>query len=1012
MQKFFTMIMLIGMTGFSIGLSAQDKVISGKVVDASDGSGLPGANVVVKGTTVGSVSDIDGNYRLTAPAGSTTLVVTYTGYTSQEVEIGSRAVIDFSLVEDLEQLDEVVITAFGLSQEKKALANAVQSVGGEELANARESNLVNAINAKVAGVQVISQGGQAGAGSSIVIRGNTSVSRSNQPLFIVDGIPINNTFRSSTGAGTGVDAANRAIDLNAADIESMTVLKGPSATALYGIQGANGVIVITTKKGSNSAKGMTVNFSSSYAVNEILNYFPQQDMYSQGFGGVHSGGTTFSHFGAPVSTLRFDGSTNNPKNPNGFIVDMNDPSAIASARVPAYDNQEDFYQKGFTFDNHLSVASNSEKGGYYFSIGHLQQEGIIPNNEFERLTAKFTAEANLTDALKIQGSVTYTNSSSVKFGRGDNFSDVIQGTLRTPITFRNADGYVLPNGEQRNWRYVAGSPFGFGPDNPYWTVNENPYEDEVNRLLGYLQTEYKVLPWLSVMYRLGTDISTDKRNQIWATGSKGGDSRSSSGVTGRLIEDTYVDQIINSDLFITATKQFGKDWDLSAMVGHNFFSLSNSRQYFSGRNFGIPGLYTITNTTEDLVNIDNLFEKKTTAVFSRFNVGWRGTLFAEFNMRNEWSSTLPASENSFLYGSANFAFAFTELVDIDDDILTFGKLKASFARVGNDAPIYALDTYLENASISTNLGGGVVFPINGVGGVQRENTAGNANLKPEQTDAIEFGADLRFLRDKIGLDFTWYRTTSIDQIISVAVPGSTGITNQQINSGEVENKGVEIVLTATPIKTPSLTWDILVNFTRNRNEVKELPVESIISPLYSSRLNAIQRPGLPFNSFYGNAFTRHENGEILIGADGFPTLDPEQRVIGDPNPDYLMGIRNSVSYKGLNLSFLWDIRNGGDVANVTGHWMNAQGVAEHSEARGHVVVFDGVTADGQRNTQEVIVDERFYTSSPGNRNVAERWIEDGSWIRLRDVSLSYSLPSNLTQKLSLKRLNLSVYGRN
>ena len=993
-------------------LTAQ-KTVSGGVTDAESGDPLPGVNVVIEGTTTGTITDVDGNYSIEVENERAMLVFSFIGFDTQTQAVNGRSVIDVILAEGTQSLGEVVITAFGIAQDEKALGNAVQSVEGSELVRAREPNIVQALSGKVAGVQVTAQGGSAGAGSSILIRGNSSVSRNNQPLFVIDGIPVNNSFRSSTGTSTGVDPANRAIDINSADIESMTVLKGPAATALYGIQGANGVVVITTKSGGRSAtKTVKIDFSSGYSANTILNYFPQQNIYAQGNANLYSGGGTFSHFGPPVSTLRFNGAANNPKNANGFIVDMNDPSAVAGAAVPAYDNQKDFYETGSAFENHVSVTSSSPNGSFYFSVGHLNQKGIIPNNEFNRLTTKFTAETNVTEDLRVKASVAYSNSTSTKFGRGDNFSDVIQGTLRTPITFQNAAGYVLPNGEQRNWRYVRGDPFSFGPDNPFWTVNENPYTDEVNRLIGLVQLNYEINDWLSIMYRVGTDIAADKRNQIWATGSKGGDSRATSGVTGRLLEDTYIDQVFNSDLFITAERRFGQDFDFTAMIGQNYFSQRNSRQYFTGRNFGNPGLYTISNTTEDLLGIDDEREKKTAAVLSRFNLGWRGTLFAEVNIRNEWSSTLPANNNSFLYGSAGLSFVFTEILAPNSDILSFGKVRASVARVGNDAPIYSLQTFYENASVSTRFGRGVVFPVNSVGGVQLENTAGNPELKPEQTNAIELGAELSFLKGRVSLDFTWYKQNSIDQIISVELPGSTGFVSRLINSGDVENKGVEIQLTGTPVRTSGLQWDIMVNFTRNRNTVRELPVERIVSALYSDRLNAVLEKGRAYNVFYGNAFERHENGRVLIGSDGFPSLDPEQQFIGDPNPDWLMGIRNTVSYKGIDLSFLWDIRAGGDVANVTAHWMNAQGVAKHSEARDHAVVFNGVTADGSPNTRQVVLNQGFYSSSAGNRNIAERWIEDGSWIRLRDVSLSWSLPSSLTGKIGLDQLRLGVFGRN
>ncbi len=1010
MRKVFTLFALITAV-LATGSFAQERTVKG-VVKSESGEPLPGVNVVIDGTTTGTITDLDGNYSISAND-NTTLVFSFIGFEEKKVQIGSRTVVDVTLAEDVQSLDAVVVTALGISQTKKSLANAVQEVGGKELQQSKEPNVIQALSGKVAGVQVTSQGGSAGAGSSILIRGNASLTRGNQPLFVVDGVPINNSFTSTTGTGAGVDVANRAIDINSADVESMTVLKGPAATALYGVQGANGVIVITTKKGFRTdTKQTQINFSSSYSQNKILNYFDQQNIYGQGDKGVYSDESSNNHFGAPVSTLRYDGSENNPKDTRGFIVDMNDPSAKADLRVVPFDNQKEFFQTGNTFENNLSVTNSNKNGSYYFSVGHLNQEGIVPNNVFERFTAKFTGDASVTEKLNITASVTYSNSQSVKFGKGDNFSDVVQGTIRVPITFQNSAGHEFANGEQRNWLYVEGKPFEKGPDNPYWTVNKNPYNDEVNRMIAYFQTKYEFTPWLSLMHRLGTDVFSDKRNQVWATGSKGEDSRfPGSTVTGRLLEDTYIDKTVNSDLFLTATKRIGNDFDLSLMVGQNYYSSSGSRQYITGYNFGIPGLYNIGNTTEGLQSIESTSAKKTAAVFSRFSAGWRGIIYAEFNARNEWTSTLAANNKSFAYGSANASFIFTEILDISKDILSFGKIRASVARAGTDAPRYILQTYYVNGGASTDFGAGVTFPIRTVGGVQLENVVGNSSLRPEQTDAIELGTELMFVNNRFSIDFTYYKSVSTDQIVRVQVPGSSGVTAKYINSGKVENKGIEIVLGATPVRTNSFQWDITANFTRNRNLVVSLPVNNFTGLIYGS-LFVRQQPGMPFNSYYGTRFTRHENGEILIDASGFPSQDGEQGFIGNPNPDYLLGIRNSFDFKGLTLSFFWDIRKGGDVANVTTNWLRNVGVGSQTEDRGHVVVFNGVTADGSPNTKQVVLDQAYYNSSAGSRSIAERYIEDGSWVRLRDVTLGYSLPKNIVEKAKMANLNISVYGRN
>lgn len=1002
---------------------AQERTVTGKISSSDDGLGLPGVNVVVRGTSTGTMTDANGNFSIVVTGESSVLVFSYVGYVTQEITVGSNSVINVSLVVDTKTLSEVVVTAFGLKQEKKALGFAVQEVNGAELVQSREANIVDALNAKVAGVQVVRQGGSAGAGSSILIRGTSSVSGNNQPLFVVDGIPINNTFRSSIGTASGVDYSNRAIDINPNDIESISVLKGPAATALYGIQGGNGVIVITTKKGARSTKGFTVDFSSNFSTERIMNYFPAQLTYSQGDNGIFNGGTTFNHYGAPISTLRYDPTTPNVKDPNGTIVDMNHPNA--GPRVPVYNNQELFFRNGYTHDNYIAVSANRDNSNFYLSIGNMFQQGIVPENTFNRTSVKLSAETKLTDKFKVSGTLNYANSKSTKFGRGDNFSDAIQGLYRTPPSFNNTV-FAYPSGVQRNFRGAVDGSIPNSPDNPFWTVNNNPYTDNVNRFISVLQADYKPLEWLSFLYRVGYDFSSDDRTQIWAPFSAGGAAISASGVQGgRITEDNYVDRIINSDFIVTATKRFNDDFEGSFMVGHNLFSLNTDNQYLSGHNFAIPGLFNISNTQENPVFLKNRFEKQTQAVYTRLNLSYLNSIFLELTGRNEWSSTLPSSTRSFPYGSASLGVVFSEFLNLNQDIFSFGKLKASVAIVGNDAPFYRTETFYNVGTTGTRYAGGIRFPINGVGGVLLSSAAGNSELKAESNMTQEIGLDLRFLNNRVSLDLTYYKSLSRDQIISVPVPSSTGFTTQVINSGEIENRGIEMVLNAKAISKGDFTWDILLNFTRNRNYVNELPNdEPIVTNLFGARIQSRLIPGEQYGIFYGNAFKRNANGDILISPSGFPQFDPNgQQVIGNPNPDYLIGLRNSFAYKNFNLSFLWDIRKGGDVVNVTAFWMgNGSGVAEHTTDRNKVVIFRGVIDnpggdnDGQVNNIPVTLNQAAFQGSGAanavGREMTERWIQDGSWIRLRDITIGYRIPTSIINKVGMSRANIGLYGRN
>ncbi len=982
-----------------------DVNVSGRVTSSDDGSALPGVSVLVKGTQAGTVTDSEGKYAISVPNISSVLVFSFIGYTPVEITVEGRSTIDVSMETDIMQLSEVVVTAFGIAQDKKALVSATQEVNSKEIGYAKEANLVDALNSKVAGVQITRQAGSAGAASSIVIRGLSSISGENQPLFVVDGIPINNSFRTNNREG-GVDVSNRAIDINPNDIETINVLKGPAATALYGIQAASGVIIITTKRGIRSdEKTVAVNFTSNYSVDKIMKNFPAQMRYAQGDNGVYNT-STFSHFGPPLTTLRYDGTELNPADSKGRIVDMNDPTAVADAYLTPVNNQDKFYQDGTTWDNNLSLSVGSQNSTFYFSLGNYAQNGIIPDNEFDRTSMKLTAESFIRDDLKITGSVNYVYSTSTRFGRGDNFSDVIQGTIRTPPSFDNSLGYTLLNGTQRAFRTNS-------PDNPFWTIANNPYNDEVNRILGFLQFNYDPTKWLSLMYRMGTDVSSDKRNQQWERGSFGGD-----GLNGRVLEDTYNDRIVNSDFIATATKSFG-DFNTSLMIGHNYFFKSEKRQYFDGRNLAVPGLFNISNATDNLVQTQNENLKKTVAVLSRFAIDYKNFLFLELNGRNEWTSTLLPPNNSFFYGSAGLGFVFSDVLQINQGILSYGKVRGSYAEAGRDAPVYSSETYYERGITSGVWGGTIRFPVAGVGGAELSNLAGNADLRPERNKTFEIGTELKFLNNRLGIDFNYYRTLNVDQIISITLPGSTGFNNRRINAGEIENKGIEIVGSAIPAKGENFEWSISANFTRNRNLVLELPVERI--PLAGfGNLRPIIKKGEPVSVFYGTGFLRDEAGNMIISDLGFPQKVPVSAEnpsgeirLGNPQPDWMMGVRNTVSFKAYTLTFLWDFRKGGDVANVTSNWQRAQGVPDFTYDRGHLVIFDGVKGDGTKNTTPVLIsDATYYTNNNGNRDIAERFVEDGSWIRLRDVSLGFALPKSVVSKLHLRNLDLSIYGRN
>ncbi|WP_266366966.1 SusC/RagA family TonB-linked outer membrane protein [Tellurirhabdus rosea] len=1014
---------------FSVTLAvAQERTLSGRVTTGPENAPLPGANVVAKGSSRGTTTDADGAFRLTVPGDTRQLVISSVGHNTQEVEIGTQTVFNVKLQEDSRQLNEVVVTALGIRQEKRALNYSLQEVKADEIIRAREPNVVNALNGKAAGVQIISQGGSPGAAASINIRGKSSFQGNSQPLFVVDGIPVNNSYRS-TGLSSSVDNSNRAVDINPDDIESISVLKGPAATALYGIQAGSGVVLITTKKGSRSdTRRTTVTFNSTASVEQVNKLFPLQDVYAQGTNGAYSDapGQTFI-FGPRISDLRYSSSLTDPRYPQGKIVPATDPTANASAPVQVFDNQRNFYQTGRTFNNHLSISSGNRNGNLYFSIGRLTQEGVIPLNTFDRTTAKLSGETELSPKLRLSSSLTYINSGGQRVGRGDNFVGVTQGIYRTPPHFdifngqddpTNPVAFQFPNGSQRHYRnqnQIDGmnpADAGLGPDSPLWTINKNPYRDRVDRLQGYVQLNYQILPWLGAMFRAGADVFADRRVHAFDIGSFGGDGR-----FGRIFEDTYINKTFNTDFLLTADKKFG-DIGLTALVGHNFFNNDETRSYLDGNTFNQPGLFNISNATVIANPLQSRFRRRTFAAFASAKLDYQGWAFLEGTVRNEWASTLPEQNNSFLYPSVSGGVILTDALKLNSSVLSYLKIRGSYAQVGNIPEPYQTETFYVRASASDGFGNGISFPIRGsnIGGSTLGNQIGNPDLLPENNSTLEFGADLGFFENRIRLDATYYRSRNRNQIIAVPMASSSGFTSKRINAGELENKGIEAILTVIPVKTSSFQWEASFNFTRNRNlVVSTVNNEPILLPGFGTIFQPRLVPGQQFGVFYGSGWRRNEAGQILIGNDGFP-IRQDNLLIGNPNPDFLLGIRNSLSFKGLTLSFLWDIRQGGDVWNGTEAVLTNIGATMRTLERGQQRVFEGVRQDGTPNTQAVTLTQANWFQANGRATgaagVHEQFIEDASWVRLRDVNLSYRLPAKWFGNGLVKGVELTAFGRN
>ncbi len=1003
-----------------IGTTFAQRTVSGTVTD-TDGLPLIGANVLIMGTSIGTITDIDGTYSLDVPDGYNTLVFSYTGFSTEEVDIAGRTTIDLVMAEG-ELLEEIVVTAGGLEKNKARLGYAIQNVEPDDVVAAKEVNLVNALNSKIAGVQVVSSSGSPGSSANIRIRGSKSINGTNDPLFVVDGVPIDN---SSVGNGVdGVDQSNRAIDINPNDIASLTVLKGPAATALYGVRAANGAIIITTKKGE--AGKPKISITASYAMDQVNKLPEMQSTYAQGrvLSGVPtylgpSTGNGFS-WGPLLSDLEFDGVPTE-FDQNGSLVAAGTGNGVPAR---AYD-QFDYFINGNTYDLNASVSGGIDATNYFVSAGRLTSNGIVPNSTFSRNSFRLNTNTDLSDKLSIGVSAAYSNSGGNRIQRGSNLNGVMLGLLRTTPTFDNGNGlvgqaaadnvssYVLENGDMRSYRNGI-------YDNPYWTANRNPSQDEVDRIIGSIFAQYDVMDNLSLNYRLGVDTYTDKRNSAIDI-----QTNAFRPEPGFISQTKITNKDINSDLFLNYERDLTDDINMNLIVGYNIWDHHYNRQTTDGTTMSIPGFYHISNAT-DLVATEVIDRRRIHGLYATADLSYSDFLFLNLTARRDQSSTLPIDNNSYESYSASMGLTFTELVEIDRNIIDYGKLRASYGKVGNDALAYRTQSvFVQSESGGDGFITTVQFPNFGTNSFERSNLLANSLLTPESTTTFEIGADLKFLKGRLGLDFTYYNSKSEDVIIDVDVSAVTGFTNATLNSAVINNEGIEIVASATPVSNRNFNWDIDVNYTKYENIVESLApgLEDIgMAGFVSTSADVV--PGQPFSVIYGNGFQRNDNGDMIIGSDGWPLQDPIKKPMGDPNPDWTAGVRNTFSYKDFTLSALLDIRQGGEMWCGTCGIINYFGTSQLSaDERNDVVVFDGVVDNGDgtfspNNTPVALAEadptasfSSFYRVRYGFGGISEMNIFDTSWLRLRELTLGYTLPQ-IESLGFLRGASIFLTGRN
>lgn len=1047
--------------------SAQTRTITGKVTNAASKQAMGGVKITAKGTIRGAFTKPDGTYSIILPSDATRLVFEYIGFKKKEVSATSEN-LDVSLAEDILQTEELVVTALGIKQERKALGFGVQEIKGAEVAGSREVSVTQGLAGKVAGVQVIQSSGSAGASASVRIRGVSSITGNNEPLWVVDGVPIDNSQNQTEGGTRGVDQSNRAIDINPDDIEDFSVLKGAAATTLYGIRAANGVILVTTKRGKEGS-AMNVSYSFNIGFDNVNKLPEMQTMWSQGQGNplnpaVAPGIARYAGPGSPlpqgqrswgalIDTLRWSGNAPSvwtAANPfwdrRGTIVGQS--QAPNGERVQAINQFDQYFQTGQTLNHSLALNGGGAFGTYFFSLSRMDQQGIVPNNTFDRTTLRFNGAANFTQDFKATGSVSYSNSGGTRIQRGSNTSGVMLGLARTPPTFDyngfgtsrlDRSSYLFPDGRQRTF-------IGFGVfDNPYFTTFENPFRDRVDHINAFLELNYKPFPWLNIMYRAGTDFYSERRKQFFHNAS----TFAIVGNNGAVVEDNYYNQDLTSDLIATGTFDLGEGLNLQARVGQNFYQFYNQNQYQQGTGLSLPEFYNIAATTTQITREFQTI-RRTAAVYGELQLSYKNFIFLNGSIRNEWASTLPLNTRSFPYGGANVSLVFTEMLGMPEDgFLGFGKIRGSYGVVGNSAPAYVLNTVFVTPQIGDGWtsGDATPFPFNGRGGFLQSVNIGNPNLRPESLTEIEVGTELRFLNGFLNLDVSYFQRISKDLILPVPIARSTGYQTIRLNAGQISNSGIEAVANFTLYRDADFRADLSINFTSLKNNVDALApgVDQIFLGGFTSA-GAFAIAGKPYSATFGFGFRQDAQGRTLIQgatlANGQPNpraglpvgQDPNQKYLGDPYATWTGGVRPTISYKGIRLTALLDIRQGGMMWNGTRAAQVNYGMPKETENRtnrpalpGVLTVADASAPGGWRATDQVNnipladpndprayarVQDYYQNFNNTFSNIGEPFLEDMSWLRLREVSLSYTLPASLWDGSIIRGLTFTATGRN
>ena len=986
---------------------AQNSKITGTVTD-KNGEPLAGVYVLVQGTKTGTTTDSNGQFSLKAP-GKGSLVFSSMGFTSTTVAINNRSVVNVVMQEDAVLLNDVVVTALGIKKERKSLGYAVTDIKADELMKNKTSNPISSLSGKIAGVNITQSSGAAGAGAQIILRGGTSGSESkdNQPLFVVDGVIYDN---SSTLVGnsafdgsykSATTTSNRVMDINPEDIEDMSVLKGPAASALYGSRAANGVVLITTKKGKDGV--MEININSKFSTSWVKSLPSVQKQYTRGY-----------------MEDQYDAN----KNYTGTVFnDFSYNSWGEKSSAQTYNNMKDFFQGGNIFDESASVAGGNKNSNYYLSGSYYKQKGVVPKTGYNKYTFRFNGEQRVS-ILTFSASAAYSQAHTDRTLTGAGlFGSSGTGTLYGVYNwspFDNMSHYLNEDGSRYRMFDTRLDPWD-ERDNPYWIINKNKMYDNTDRFTGNINVKADITKWWFISYRLGIDTYTQiNSNRIAAGGAI-----KQVWLNGMMSDNTMRFKYLSHNIVSNMSQQYG-DFDFNLLLGTAVDDTKTNSDYKMAWNFSVPDFFSYANaTTANKQFAHNASHKRLIGLFGEFRTSWRNMVYLTVTGRNDWTSTLPVANRSYFYPSVSASFVFTELLQkqgwLSSDILTFGKIRASWAKVGKDTGAYETNTSLW--PVGTYL--------NGLVGVGNTWSRGNPYLKPEMTKSTELGLELGFFNNRLHFDYAYYTNDSYNQILSPRGPQSTGYIFCSINAGNVYNKGMELSISGTPIEKKDLRWDVALNIAGNRGTLKNLPnglnVMYVTDVQYAGAQAASFNNG-KFMAIAGTKWTRDDKGNVILDKNGMPTYTTTLQEVGNREPKFAGGLNNTLTWKNLSFNMLWEFSVGGDVVNGTQFAMDGTGTSKFSgDVRNRTLTVNGVDASGNAvsNSWDANNTYVFNGVTMSGYNIIKNYyasyypyetanyITKVNLLRLRSLSVTYDLPKRILDKIKfLKRASVTASANN